>query len=117
MQIRHAVRQGDVLLIPVDDEIPATARHAPRKDGRLILARGEATGHHHSILEADVDLFTLTDGTDTAAGADMLLRVRSRAGAVLTHQEHDPIALPPGTYRVRRPREYSPQAAPRLVAD
>jgi len=30
--------------------------------------------------------------------------------ATLVHQEHDPIALPPGTYRVWRQREHPLQA-------
>ena len=35
---------------------------------------------------------------------------------VLTHQEHAPIALAPGAYRVTRQREYTPEAI-RTVAD
>ena len=36
--------------------------------------------------------------------------------AVLRHEEHAPIVLPQGTYRVRRQRELEPRDA-RIVAD
>ncbi|MCC7183585.1 MAG: hypothetical protein IT509_08450 [Rhodocyclaceae bacterium] len=44
-------RQGDVLLTRVTT-LPAGAQPAPAGDipGRLALAYGEATGHHHSIV-------------------------------------------------------------------
>lgn len=42
--------QGDIVLMPIPDEIAidTSAEIAPR-DGRLILAEGEVTGHHHAI--------------------------------------------------------------------
>lgn len=115
MTERLPVRQGDVLLLPVEDATPGTP--VAREGGRLILAHGEATGHHHAIADADVELFTIADGTDTAAGLDLLLRVRSRAGATLTHQEHGAVPVAKGDWIVRKPREYVRQAAPRPVAD
>jgi hypothetical protein len=36
--------------------------------------------------------------------------------ATVTHEEHGPITLPRGTYRVWRQREYSPEAI-RVVRD
>src|SRR6476660_4884879 len=53
---RGLIRQGDVLLIPVDAErfdgaAPAARRVLERVEGRLVLAEGEATGHAHAILE------------------------------------------------------------------
>jgi hypothetical protein len=41
------IRQGDVILIPVDS-IPANAVELDaRQGGKVILAYGEVTGHHH----------------------------------------------------------------------
>ena len=42
--------QGDVVLMPIPDDIviDMSDEIAPR-DGRLILAEGEVTGHHHAI--------------------------------------------------------------------
>jgi len=35
---------------------------------------------------------------------------------VLRHEEHDPIAVPPGVWQVRRQREYDPRRE-RWIAD
>jgi len=92
-------RQGDVLLVPVP-EIPADATPGRREQGRIVLAHGEATGHAHAIADPDAEI--LEDG------AIRYLRVGDR-GAALTHEEHGPIQLPPGTYRVVIQREYTPE--------
>ena len=46
-----------MLLVPTT-KIPTCARAVNAENGRLILARGEATGHHHSIaLHPHVAMF------------------------------------------------------------
>lgn len=98
-------RQGDVFLV----EVPAAPAGSPvePEHGRVILAHGELTGHHHSV---DAVLARMIDGSDGE-------RYLAVAGATpLTHQEHAPIDLLPGTYRVVRQREYSPEEV-RFVAD
>ena len=99
-------RQGDVLVVPVaDDQVPAGLIPAPRdKTGRMVLARGEATGHHHSIAVEDGELVDAAEG--------VFLRIM--APTPLEHQEHAPITLQPGVYRVVRQREYTPGAIDRL---
>jgi hypothetical protein len=99
-------RQGDVLVIEVDG-IPSGAVPVSRAAGELVLAHGEVTGHRHAITDPRAELLSSRD--------DLFLRVLGSA-VVLTHQEHDPIAVPPGSYQVIRQREYAP-AAPRSVAD
>ena len=42
-------RQGDVLVIRVDD-VPSSAVSVPRDAGRLVLAYGEVTGHAHAVF-------------------------------------------------------------------
>ncbi len=104
------LRQGDVLVIRVDEAIPAQAQAVARDGGRVVLAYGEVTGHAHAILERDVELFQVADQVDR------WLRVGER-GAVLAHEEHGPITLAPGVYRVRRQREFTDEDEPRYVAD
>jgi hypothetical protein len=87
-------RQGDVLLVAVTG-LPPTARRK-RRQGRLVLATGEATGHAHAIVEPDAEEFTFAD--------QRYVLVRSRAQ--LVHEEHAPIDLPAGTYRVVIQREF-----------
>jgi hypothetical protein len=94
-------RQGDVLLIPVvqrDMRLKSTAIEPV--NGRIILAFGEATGHHHS-LKANVGcLFE----------RDQKRYLRMDVEAPLEHQEHAAILIPRGTYQVVIQREYSPEA-------
>lgn len=100
-------RQGDVLIQRVASIPNGLAKQKPEQ-GRIILAHGEATGHHHS-LEADA-----ADWWKDEKSGDQFLNVAKVASVV--HQEHGPIALKPGKYLVRRQKEYSP-AAIRNVAD
>ena len=99
--------QGDVLLIEVENA--PKGREVGAESGRLILARGEATGHHHSVIAGpcaslirdieDRELFLLL-------GED----------ATLEHQEHAAIELSAGTYQIVIQSEYAPEAI-RNVAD
>jgi hypothetical protein len=104
------LRQGDVLLVPTDDDLPAEARSLPRAGGRVVLAEGEATGHAHAIRGAGAALL--------ADGDDRWLRVT--APVTLDHEEHAAIPVGPGLYRVVIQREYvppeiSPSMARRVV--
>ena len=91
-------RQGDVLLVEVD-EIPDASRAEPRS-GRIVLAEGEATGHAHAIHEPDARTFEYE-------GERFLL---TRSKAQLVHEEHGPIEVPAGAWRVVIQREYEPAA-------
>ena len=96
-------RHGDLLVEDVDT-IPSAARPLQH----LVLAEGELTGHSHRIAEAD-------HATLYHMPAALYLDVTG-IHATLIHQEHGPIALPRGQYRVWRQREYSP-AEIRTVRD
>lgn len=98
-------RQGDILIVPVA-EAPEGPRQAS-EHGRLILARGEVTGHHHSVACEAAEVIDAAEG--------VFLRIM--AATELEHQEHGSIVLAPGTYRVVRQREYQPGELPRQVAD
>lgn len=99
-------RQGDVFLEPVST-IPAKVRPLARVAGRLILAEGEVTGHHHAIADKEAEL--LVDDAE-----QVYLRIMA-APAQLTHEEHAAIAIPPGSYRVVIQREYHPEAIRRVT--
>jgi hypothetical protein len=106
-------RQGDVLLVPVAEvAVPASVASLPVQPrdgrGRLVLARGEVTGHAHAVLGPGR---LLREG-DQFAQAWLELTEASR----IVHEEHAAIALPRGWYRVVRQREYTPGAV-RVVAD
>jgi hypothetical protein len=94
-------RQGDVLLVPIlESHLPeAVAPVARDARGKLVLALGEATGHAHAVSATDAALVA-----DAAELDRRFLRIVT--DAVLTHEEHGPIPLPPGLYQVVRQREY-----------
>ncbi len=107
------IRQGDILLVPVEG-IPEGARPVARLHGRLILAEGELSGHAHAILDERVDLYELVFSDDVA---EMRRRLKVEAEVALVHEEHAPITLVPGEYEVRRQREYVPGEISRRVFD
>lgn len=89
-------RHGDLLLKKVRT-IPDHAKPLQH----LVLAEGELTGHSHRIAEKGAARLYQSDQV-------MYLWVTVQP-ATLIHQEHGPIALSKGKYRVWRQREYSPQ--------
>ena len=105
------IRQGDVLVIPVAT-IPRNTKPVKRDQGRVVLAYGEATGHAHTISHPDVRLVS----AEQAGELRMWMQVTAPEPVELEHDEHDTLLIPPGTYEVRRQREYSPEEI-RTVAD
>jgi hypothetical protein len=101
-------RQGDVLLIAVDD-IDDSAPQKRDPKGRIVLAYGEMTGHAHAICNKAATLY----GTDLE---NRFLEVLAQGGATLSHEEHAPIHLPHGAYRVVRQREWTTEGT-RWLAD
>jgi hypothetical protein len=94
-------RQGDVLIESAVEK-PSGEK---QPIGMVVLAVGEATLHDHSVDE----------GEAWKVGPDVLFFKTTRQTSV-KHQEHAPIPLAKGTYKITRQREYSPEAI-RRVAD
>src|SRR5262245_42537383 len=100
--------QGDLCIEPVADAALDGVPAVPvARDGAVVLAEGEVTGHRHAFHGAAVMLFR-----DPTLARDLPaelyighLRVDADT-AQLQHEEHDTITLPRGTYRVRRQREF-----------
>ena len=88
-------QQGDVLIKKIE-KLPSNAIEVERKNGKLILAEGEATGHAHSI--AALGAMLLKDN-----GAMFL---RANEVVALQHQEHNTISIEPGVYKIDIVREY-----------
>jgi hypothetical protein len=105
---RKPVRQGDIMLVPVD-KLPKGLTEVPRENGRIVLAEGEATGHAH-VLEGEATF--LAADLEELEGRFLAVEEDSK----LVHDEHGPIGIAPGNYEVRRQREYAPEA-PRRVSD
>ena len=76
-----------MLVVPVaEDKVPAGLIPAPRdRGGRMVLARGEATGHAHVVTGEGLSLLCLPDDLEA-----MFLHVRVYGR--ISHEEHGPIA-------------------------
>ncbi|OII69471.1 MULTISPECIES: hypothetical protein [unclassified Streptomyces] len=106
-------RQGDVLIVPVaESAVPphvADTAEVPRDPrGRMVLALGEVTGHAHAVVGPGRLV------REPGPFGPMVLHLPD--GGRVVHEEHAPIPLPKGWYRVVRQREYVPGSV-RIVAD
>ena len=101
--------QGDLLFIPVEN-IPFGLAQLSRKNGKIVLVEGEATGHAHTINGDKTEAWK--DGKET-----VWLNIEE-ALAEVKHEEHATIQLPKGNYQVIKQREYvTPQIKPRQITD
>ncbi|PWT78456.1 MAG: hypothetical protein C5B60_01100 [Chloroflexi bacterium] len=89
-------RQGDVLI----ESIAAIPLEAELREGSPILAYGEATGHSHRVEAPENAQVWVLYGQ---------LYLKLLETATVVHDEHGPITLPAGAYRVWQQREYTPQ--------
>jgi len=126
-------QQGDVVMFQVDD---ATFEKFTRKRGNNdnvisyntqshnnpVLAFGEVTGHLHQIHMKDMldaAEVTLHMNPYSTAGEDVPEGFEVHEETVtLTHEEHNPLDVPPGKYVVRIVREFDHMTGrSRYVAD
>lgn len=84
------IQQGDVLIKRVE-------KIQGKKLNHLTLAKGEKTGHHHTITKGEAELYE--------ENGVLFLRVKSD-NATLTHQEHLPVEIEKGDYQIGIVREY-----------
>ncbi len=95
-------RHGDVLISSIK-KIPEDAKKRPGK----MLVEGEITGHsHHFTNSANIQLYQDSE----YIYIDVLSPKES-----LIHEEHKPISLEKGQYKVWIQREYTPQEIRRVL--
>ena len=103
--------QGDLLIERVADLEPSGTILPSNTGGATILAEGELTGHRHAIHERVTMFRDEALAREIPAGLYVGHVKVAEGSAVITHQEHAPITLLEGTYRVRRQRELEPRDA------
>lgn len=104
-------RHGDVLFERVESIDRRNIREKSEDEKLGIVQRGESTGHADVIEDmpaAGVELFSDRRARFLTAEKEF----------TITHEEHKPLTLPPGNYKIRIAREfdYLRQAA-RMVVD
>ena len=88
-------QQGDVLI--KSGKIPQKAKKIKSKDGKYVLAEGEATGHSHSIIDVpEVEFYK----------EDRQLFFKTTKDVTVTHEEHNPITIKSGEYLIDIVQEY-----------
>ncbi len=104
-------QQGDVLLTQVSnsfihkDKYNHTKQYTTESDGKIVLALGEATGHHHRFEKSN-----LAPGVSVLGYSRQWSRMPStieikNGSATLYHEEHNPLTIPKGVYEVTQIRE------------
>ena len=102
-------RHGDVLFQQVEKIELVYNTQTSEDEKKGIVQRGESTGHAHVIEDmTGVEIFS--NWRDRFLKAEQAFTIR--------HEEHKPLTLPAGNYRIRIAREfdYLRQAA-RMVVD
>lgn len=95
------IQQGDVIW-HTENKKPTGCKQIVPKNGRLVFAEGEVSGHMHSVADdCGVKLYQDKDGT-------LWCSVTNLEGATVEHQEHKSVHLDKGTYRIGIVREVDP---------
>lgn len=92
-------QQGDVLIFTTN-EIPQDCKEVkPNKSGNLTLAEGEVTGHSHTLDKECGTLFR--DNLNQ-------LWLETNKTTTIKHQEHKPVTIPKGKYKIGIVQEIDP---------
>lgn len=108
MEHLNQIRQGDVLLVTVDQSCPEGL--IPSVE--VILAKGEATGHQHILTGPEV--------YEWEVAGQRYVKVEGGVGYI-SHPEHDPVPAPVIvaniTYKVVPQQEWDLRGQWRKVVD
>ena len=112
-------QQGDVVMYKVDDEYfdkntrggdDHVVEYHGKQPTHAIMAFGEVTGHTHQVNMANMLKeagVTLHMGYNRKAGVDVPDGfVVHNENVILTHEEHNPLEIPPVKYIDRIVREF-----------
>lgn len=110
-------RQGDIRLVPVNREesskvfsgLVSSSRKEVYRDGKIILAEGETSGHYHGVSQETCEYQPVSWPTRSILEGTVIGTLEVKLETDLEHVgHHDPIAVAPGLYFVCQQREYSP---------
>lgn len=86
-------QQGDILF--VESDLPKNSKEI--KDG--VILHSDTTGHSHKV-----------HGGVLLSDDNKVLFISTSEMAIVTHEEHKDLYLPPGNYKVRIVQEYDHMA-------
>jgi hypothetical protein len=109
--IKRQIQQGDVIIKEVD-ALPKGVESVPRRNGKVVVMEGEATGHSHVIDSDKAALWVL----NKSGISQIYLEVAEPV--TIYHDEHKPLPIPAGIYEIGRVLEYNHfEMAYRVVSD
>ena len=113
-------RQGDVLVRPLAPGVRLRGKDAEVPNEGVAVVRGENGGNTHRLLAygPGVTFDFVNSGSDMAVDTNLRignLVVAEGSTAYLAHPEHGYLGIAPGTYEIRRQREFADTI--RQVAD
>ena len=124
-------QQGDVLFIKTNEEVKysnnednsyislgqyskANKNDSDGIDGKTIVALGEGTGHSHTFYKNDnpdtvVNTYGIIPNIKGLGDVPMYVEVKAKPEkfAIIKHEEHKPLSLPPGVYKTRIVKEFN----------
>ena len=122
-------QQGDVLFIKSNREVEhdnnrdsssirlgqytKASKNDDPVDGKTTVALGEGTGHSHTFYKSDnpdvvINTYGFLAGINGLGKVPMYVEVKAKPEkfAIIKHEEHKPLSLPPGVYRTRIVKEF-----------
>ncbi len=101
--------QGDLMFIPIEEKHEDFSEQLEPVDGKYIIAEGEKTGHTHVVEASHATWYD----SITAEWAKQTGQTNRGRGILvidvddtpIMHDEHPPLPLAAGTYRVVRQEE------------
>ncbi len=122
-------QQGDVLFIKSNEEVEydnnkdnsyvrlgqysKANKNDDPVDNKTTVALGEVTGHSHTFYENDnadvvVNTYGFLPSIQGLGKVPMYVEVKAKPDkfAIIKHEEHKPLSLPPGLYKTRIVREF-----------
>lgn len=98
--------QGDFIIIRVN-ELPDEIYPCEQKDGVWVVAHSE-TGHNHVMEATNVEMFKVELKDDDVV-FELYLNVKEETSVehMRSYDTHEALSVPPGTYKIRRQREYT----------
>ena len=115
INLKHGgFQQGDVIITHTEG-VPDEATPLGSKG---VVQEGEHTGHKHQFAEP-IRMYTTDQDHGSKQWNDVMGKILElTTPQALKHEEHNPITLPPGTFRVSIIQEYDYEAEEsRRVAD
>jgi len=108
-KFENCVAQGDIYIRRIDELPEGLQEVAP--EGQHVVVTHSETGHHHVMDRKAVTMYRLPE---EIYDCFLVVKEPTTLEHLRPHDTHEAIAFRPGTYHVRRQREYTPEGFRRV---